>query len=603
MHMRNSLLFIFILVFSQASLAQSDVDFWFAAPDNYHYQYTASGNRDRPIYFHLTSFGYPSQVTISQPANPSFTPIVVSLLPNATQSVNLEPWIDMIECKPSNTVLNYGLHIVATNPITAYYEQNSPSNPDIFTLKGRNSLGYDFIVPSQIDWDNSTSFGNQQFNSFCIVATEDNTTITITPKKDIIGHVAGTPFNITLNKGQTYTGLATSAAAASHLGGTKVVSNKPIAISVNDDSAVPVSGAPDLLGDQIIPKSILGQEYVIVKGFLSTSGMGGSTKDRVYVHGAFPNTQIFRDGNAVPVATINETEIYSFELSNPSTYITATEPVLIYHCSGFNQQPAAAVLPPTGCTGSDQIAFVRSSITGSPAQFGLMIFTKNGDQGSFSLNGNTTLITAGDFAVVPGTAGEWVAANKDLTSVVTVGSANILTNSTGLFHCGLINGSNSNSCRYGFFSNFASVNLGPDRIMCVGDSTLLDAGAGKDTYLWSNGATTSSIWVNDTGTYTVDVQLSACDLADTIHVAFYPNNAVNLGPNQSTCTGTSLIFDAGPGYVSYTWMPGNTHNQTITAEAPGTYTVTVIDENGCDYTDSAVLNLDPLPTPILIKHY
>jgi hypothetical protein len=86
-------------------------------------------------------------------------------------------------------------------------------------------------------------------------------------------------------------------------------------------------------------------------------------------------------------------------------------------------------------------------------------------------------------------------------------------------------------------------------------------------------------------------------------VAFYPNNAVNLGPNQSTCTGTSLIFDAGPGYVSYTWMPGNTHNQTITAEAPGTYTVTVIDENGCDYTDSAVLNLDPLPTPILIKHY
>lgn len=402
MKLNSFIVLIVFLTICKSSNSQSDVDFWFAAPENFA---TESLNRDRPIFLHLTSFGNSSQVSISQPANPSFSPLNVLLLANSTQSVELTQWIDIMECKPANTVLNYGLHIVASNPITAYYEQNSAYNPDIFTLKGRNALGYDFIVPSQIDWPNTTGFGGSKYNSFCIVATQDNTLITIIPKQDIIGHVAGTPFSVTLNKGQTYTGQAISAAAAAHLGGTKVVSDKPIAITVNDDSVVPVSGQPDLLGDQIIPKSILGQEYVIVKGFLNTSGAGGSTMDRVYVHGAFPNTQVFRDGNAVPVATINETEIYSFELSNPSTYITSTEPVLIYHCSGLLDQPAAAVLPPTACTGSDQIAFVRSTITAtSPPQFRLMIFTKNGDQGSFSLNGNTTLITASDFAVVPGTA-------------------------------------------------------------------------------------------------------------------------------------------------------------------------------------------------------
>jgi hypothetical protein len=255
------------------------------------------------------------------------------------------------------------------------------------------------------------------------------------------------------------------------------------------------------------------------------------------------------------------------------------------------------------CTGSDQIAFTRSSVTSSgPVQFGLMIFTKAGNEGFFSLNGNSTTISASDFTAVPGTGGQWMAANKDLTSAVTVGSANILTNTQGLFHCGIINGSNSNSCRYGFFSNFASVNLGPDRIICVGDSTLLDAGAGKDAYSWSSGETSSSIWVADTGTYIVNVVLSSCNLSDTVHIAYYPNNQVDLGADRSICTGTTTTFDAGLGYALYSWMPGNVLNQMLTTGTAGTYTVIVTDENGCDYSDSVILNLNPLPPGILIKH-
>ena len=39
---------------------------------------------------------------------------------------------------------------------------------------------------------------------FNIVATKDSTAVTITPSHSLIGHSAGVPFTIYLNKGQTY---------------------------------------------------------------------------------------------------------------------------------------------------------------------------------------------------------------------------------------------------------------------------------------------------------------------------------------------------------------------------------------------------------------
>lgn len=589
------------MVLAVGAAAQNDTEFWFAAPENYHYEIGTSYNRDRPIFLHLTSFGNPSQVTINQPANATFLPISVNLTANATQSVNLTDLIETIENKPSNTILNFGLHLVATNPITAYYEQASPSNPDIFTLKGKNSLGTNFIIPSQFDWPNSGSWGNQQFNSFCIVATQNNTQVTITPKQSIVGHPAGTPFTITLNAGQVYSATAISASGAGHLGGSTVTSDKPIAISINDDSASPAGGAPDLLGDQIIPVSITGNEYVVVKGDLSF----GTTKDRVHVFATADNTNVFRDGNPTPIATLNTAQSYTFQLENPSTYVTSNNQILIYHCSGYNNQPGAAIIPPMMCTGSNEIAFTRSSVTvnmGGQQQFQLMLITRDGNQGSFNLNGNTSLITAADFSDVPGTGGLWKAAKKVFSeAIIPVGSANILSNSSGLFHCGLVNGSSSNSCRYGFFSNFATVNLGPDQTICPGDSVLLDAGAGKDTYLWSPGGQTShSIWIKDPGIYYVDVTDYLCAMSDTMELSHYTVAPINLGNDTSICAGTTITLDAGAGFIKYTWSHGA--GEQIVTVSPGNYTVVGQNEGGCNSTDTIVIGEHPLPPVNPIKH-
>jgi hypothetical protein len=76
---------------------------------------------------------------------------------------------------------------------------------------------------------------------------------------------------------------------------------------------------------------------------------------------------------------------------------------------------------------------------------------------------------------------------------------------------------------------------------------------------------------------------------------------VNLGPDDTICQGQAMVFNAGPGYMNYTWQDGS-KLQTFNATTTGTYTVLVEDEYGCTSSDSADLLVAPLPVAIPIKH-
>jgi hypothetical protein len=111
----RSLIFLFfglMLLYSEKAWSQTDTEFWFAAPD------INVDHSDRPIFIRMTSLNLPTVVTISQPANPSFPIQSFILPPFTTQSVDLTPYINMIECKPGNSILNYGIRIKATKAIS-----------------------------------------------------------------------------------------------------------------------------------------------------------------------------------------------------------------------------------------------------------------------------------------------------------------------------------------------------------------------------------------------------------------------------------------------------------------------------------------------------
>ncbi|MDD2963677.1 MAG: hypothetical protein PHU33_06995 [Bacteroidales bacterium] len=68
------------------------------------------------------------------------------------------------------------------------------------------------------------------------------------------------------------------------------------------------------------------------------------------------------------------------------------------------------------------------------------------------------------------------------------------------------------------------VDLGPDLIRCAGESELLDAGSGAGyTYQWNTGATSSTLVVMSTGTYSVTVTTAqGCSAADAMHFTSHP---------------------------------------------------------------------------------
>ncbi|MEO8174782.1 MAG: hypothetical protein ABI581_16920, partial [Sediminibacterium sp.] len=90
-----------------------------------------------------------------------------------------------------------------------------------------------------------------------------------------------------------------------------------------------------------------------------------------------------------------------------------------------------------------------------------------------------------------------------------------------------------------------------------GDSTVIDAGPGFDTYFWNTAATTQSIIVKQSKTYSVTVSKGACTATDTSRVLFAaPVNAFSIGVlKDSVCAGDSdsLFVNTPQSGIVYSW--------------------------------------------------
>jgi gliding motility-associated-like protein len=513
------LLFFFVLagLAHQSAFSQTSTDFWFAPPE------VSQGHAgSTPILIRVASGADPAIVTIDLPANPGAlnggAPITVSLTANESQTINLNAFVNILETRPPNSVLNTGIHITSTANITAIYEVSPTNNPDIWALKGQNGLGTEFVIPMQNYWPNG-NYNPDPYTSFDIVATEDNTTVLIYPTSDLDdGSPAFQSFTITLNEGQTYSCSVTDLMAVNNPTGSVVLSDKPVAVSIKDDSISPLGqGCRDLVGDQIVPVDIVGDEYIVNKGQLNnTSG------EYAYAVATANNTVISIDG--VTETTLFNGETYRIQIANPLTYITGTKPFYLIHISGFGCESGMALLPPLNCAGSEQVSFVRST----SENFFINLLVRTGGQDDFTLNGGAVTIDPADFDPVPGTGGEWVGAQIQFnTTQIPVGDANLITNSQEVFSLGLVNGGASSGCRFGYFSEFSSAiitDAGPDQTVCANQETILVGSV-------SGGATQGEWSTNGTGSFTPD--------ATTLGTTYEPSLA-DLSAGQVTLTLTSV---------------------------------------------------------------
>lgn len=493
----------------------------------------------------------------------------------------------MIENAAVNTVDNKGLKITSTAMVSCYYDIAHGFNGDIYALKGSNGLGFKFTLPFQMIFsgNNLPSYTC----SFTIVATEDNTTVTITPKNDLWGHVAGVPFSILLNRGETYTCQAATNTPVQRPGGTLVISSKPISISTKDDSiAYLTQGCRDTAGDQLIPDCNAGTSFVITKGQLNGP-------DYYFVFAINDNTIV--SVNGAVVSTLGAGDYYMGILPDPSCSVQSSSPVQVFHITGFGCELGGAVVPSVDNEGSSFVGVTRA--TTSP--FYINVITASPNIGGFMVNGSATIVQATDFSTVPGTSGNWMVARVPISIGVAGAGQNIrIQNSTGKFHIGMIHGDLSSTTRYGYFSDFEriNINLSPyDTFYCKGsDITITGSANGAANFQWTgpNGFTTtgpvlhlSNFQIGDQGLYTISATTSRCGYVERKiwlglqqPVADFPTPASQCFQGNNFQFNSSATVNAGS-IALYTWnfgdansAPGSVVNHSY--NTVGTYTVKLL---------------------------
>jgi hypothetical protein len=134
--------------------------------------------------------------------------------------------------------------------------------------------------------------------------------------------------------------------------------------------------------------------------------------------------------------------------------------------------------------------------------------------------------------------------------------------------------------------------------ICAGGSATITAtpSVAGGTYLWSNGATTSSITVTPGTTTNYSVTYTYNGVATNSGVVTVnPAPAISAGNDLAICSGDQATL-SGTGGVSYSWDNGISNGIPFTPLATATYTVTATDANGCTNTDQVLVTVNPIPT-------
>ena len=153
-----------------------------------------------------------------------------------------------------------------------------------------------------------------------------------------------------------------------------------------------------------------------------------------------------------------------------------------------------------------------------------------------------------------------------------------------------------------------NVNLGPDTMVCLNHNFQLNAGFGQSAYLWNTSATSQSITVTSSGTYSVLVTSShGCQNSDTVEVTVSPCTGlaeqgtelvIQIFPNpartQLTVAAPSSealdqieLLDALGRVVYQHTNPSSVHRISVAHLAPGLYTVRCL--SGSSYSAQPIV--------------
>ncbi|PRX54620.1 DUF11 domain-containing protein [Flagellimonas meridianipacifica] len=496
---------------------------------------------------------------------------------------------------------NSGLRFEAPggNDFYVNYRGRSGSQAASLTSKGRVAMGTNF------KWGGVPNLGSHpsKSNTLGIMATEDNTTIDLfgydpdcefRVGSDRAGITADT-YQIVLDANEsfvfeTYIGNSPTAAHEDGWIGATIESDKDIVISNGSLNYGRQAGASnrDAGIDQPVPENRLGKEYVFIRGNGNTNG---STEFPLII-GTQNNTEIYVNGSATPIATINDGDFFEIPSGNYSSnsvganmYVQTSKDVYAYQCMAGSSQvytqglnfvaPVNCLLPSL----MDNIPSITDA-AGITISGGVTIIAS-----TVTPDANIIVTDSGGAVTLP--AASTVAGSTDWkTFYIPNLNGNVSVQSSGPIAVGFFgfNGARGLAGYYSGFDTLPNIDLQISGSSCLPGATLqIASGESFDAYQWYGdgvlipGATSPTFSASMAGDYFLRVTRGPCSYDSNNIEVYYCNPDIVL--DKST---TDLVVN-----------DGDTVSFDITVESLGNDPVTNLQvtdllPNGLDFVSATV---------------
>jgi len=138
----------------------------------------------------------------------------------------------------------------------------------------------------------------------------------------------------------------------------------------------------------------------------------------------------------------------------------------------------------------------------------------------------------------------------------------------------------------------------------------VSGGSGNFTFLWNDNSTDQNRTNLAIGNYSVtitDAENENCTAELGFNLQFEDLPTLEFVSTNTACdvdtASATVTVIGGSGTYTLLWTPGDFTTETITSLAPGTYEVTVLDENGCEASGSvSIVNIDlPIVTATVLN--
>jgi hypothetical protein len=153
---------------------------------------------------------------------------------------------------PFDGVVELGINVTASDPISVYAIVENDYFTDAFLALPVTTLGREYWVLSYATGGSGAAFA--------VVATEDDTTVTVASSIQTTNRTAGVGYEVSLDRGEVYVLVDMRA----EFSGTRIISDKPVGVISSDACTSVAAGACDTIVSMLPPVKSWGREFAVM---------------------------------------------------------------------------------------------------------------------------------------------------------------------------------------------------------------------------------------------------------------------------------------------------------------------------------------------------